>query len=280
MKKIITLCSLILCLAVVVTAFTSCKGKENNNNNETETYVAAITNGEFSFTAEVGESSTIIKNNGEEYQTLQYPVNAGYAFDYAYAKDRSQFIDMNFDGQPDFYIAVSAEAETIYYYCWLFNATTKKFDFSVSLSGLTNISVDADTHTIYSTYDYADTTKIMSYKWVDGQLVNVDVYDNSTDTIPYEVTQAAAENVIGSVTKPALTTKAPKTTKENKNPDKNNKPDNNKGDSTSTGTTKENSENVPEDTTKPDNKPLGTTTTAPHVPGVQIETGNIDAGWY
>lgn len=272
MKKIITLCSLILCVALLLTAFTSCgDNKDDTPKNETESYVASVTNGEFSFTAEVGEKETVIKNNGKVYQTLKYPVNPGYPFDYNYAKERSQFIDMNFDGQPDFYIAVSAEAETIYYFCWLFNATTKQFDYSVSLSGLTNISVDAEKQVIYSTFKYRDTTKIVSYRWVDGQLKNDEIYDTSSDTIPAEVTEAAKENAIGTVTKPALTTSKPKPTEENKKPTKDN--------NTSTGTTA-NSGTTSSASTTAEDKPLNTTTTEPKTGGIQIETGNIDAGWF
>ncbi len=271
MKKIITLATLVLCVAVLITVFASCNGKKDDNSTTApETYIASVTNGEFSFTAEVGEEDTVIKNNGEVYQTLKYPVNFGCPFDYNYAKERSQFIDMNFDGQADFYIAVSAEAETIYYYCWLFNATTMKFDFSPALSGLTNISVDADTHTIYSTYHYRDTTKIVSYKWENGQLKNVDVYDNSSDTIPAEVTEAAKDNAIGTVTKPGLTTttSAHKATEPTKKPEHNN----------STGTTADNSTAAPS-TTKED-KPLNTTTTAPATQYIEVVTGDIDNGWF
>lgn len=271
MKKILSLGALVLCVAVLITVFSSCNGNKDNDTTAPESYVASVTNGEFSFTAEVGEDNTIIKNNGEVYQTLNYPINFGWPFDYNYAKERSQFIDMNFDGQPDFYIAVSAEAETIYYYCWLFNATTMKFDFSTSLSGLTNISVDADTHTIYSTYHYRDTTRIVSYKWENGQLKNADVYDNSSDTIPVDVTEAAKDNAIGTVTKPGLTTSttsAPKPTEPTKKPDPNN----------STGTTANNTETAPP-TTKED-KPLNTTTTEPHSQYMEILTGDIDDGWF
>ncbi len=273
MKKIIAICSLILCVALLVTVFTSCDGKKDDvSNQESESYVASVNNGEFSFTAEVGENETVIKNNGKVYQTLKYPVNPGYPFDYSYAKERSQFIDMNFDGQADFYIAVSAEAETIYYFCWLFNATTKQFDYSVSLSGLTNISVDAENQVIYSTFKYRDTTKIVSYRWVDGQLKNDEIYDTSSDTIPAEVTEGAKENAIGTVTRPALTTTKPKPTEENKKPTKNNN-------NTSTGTTA-NSGNTTSSSTTAEDKPLNTTTTEPQTNGIQIETGNIDDGWF
>ena len=287
MKKIITLCSLLVCLAVLVTVFSSC-GDKTEESSTTETYVAAIENEGFSFTAEVGEKETIIKNKGEAYQTLKYPVNAGYPFDFNYAKERSQFIDMNFDGQPDFYIAVSAEAETIYYYCWLFNATTKKFEYSVSLSGLTNISVDADTHTIYSTFKYRDTMKVVSYKWVNGALVNAESYDSVSDTIPPEVTEAVSNNIIGNVARPQMTTKPQQSAGNSSgNQSGGNKPQgNNKPGTTAAGTTNNNAGNTngntaPTGTTGSQNDPpLNTTTTSPRIPGVEVMTGDIDEGWF
>lgn len=282
MKKIITLCSLLVCLAVLVTVFTSCGDKTENSTTAPESYVASIENEGFSFTAEVGEKETVIKNKGEVYQTLKYPVNAGYPFDYNYAKERSQFIDMNFDGQPDFYIAVSAEAETIYYYCWLFNATTKKFEFSVSLSGLTNISVDANTHTIYSTFNYRDTTKVVSYKWVNGALVNADEYDNTSDTIPPQVTEAVSNNVIGNVPRPQQTTK-PQQSGGNSSATQSggNKPQGNTTPGTTSSGGANNGNTDPVGTTSAQNQPpLNTTTTAPRQSGVEVMTGDIDNGWY
>ncbi|MBR4287117.1 MAG: hypothetical protein IKT55_05385 [Clostridia bacterium] len=261
MKKIFALCSLIICVSLVLTVFVSCgKGEKNDPTDANESNVVSVTNGEFVFNAEVGAESTVIKNNGEEYQTLNYPTNAGYPFDLAYAQSHAEFKDMNFDGQPDFYIAVSVNGETIYYYCWLFNATTKKFDFSVSLSGLTNISVDSDNQVIYSTNTASGEVKIVAYVWANGQLTLKEVYDNEDDTIPPEVTEAAQQNAIGTVTKPAKTTSTPaeKTTKADKN------------NSSSDGST----------TTTKQNKPLNTTTTAPGRDGIEVLTGNINDGWY
>ncbi len=262
MKKIFALCSLIICVSLVLTIFVSCgKGDENEPTDANESNVVSVTNGDFAFTAEIGAENTVIKNNGEEYQTLNYPTNAGYAFDLAYAKSHAEFKDMNFDGQPDFYIAVSVNGDTIYYYCWLFNATSKKFDFSVSLSGLTNISVDTDNQVIYSTNTANGEVKIVAYVWANGQLSLKEVYDEVEDTIPPEVTEAAQQNAIGTVTKPEKTTSAApaKTTKEDKN--------NSSQADNSTTTTKE-------------NKPLNTTTTAPDKGGIEVLTGDINDGWY
>ena len=257
MKKIAALCSLIICVSLVLTVFVSCNKDTDNTDLTGAGEVVSVTNGEFVFTAEIGPENTLIKNNGEEYQTLNYPTNAGYPFDFAYAKAHAEFVDMNFDGQPDFYIAVSANGDTIYYYCWLFNATSKKFDFSVSLSGLNNISVDAENQIIYSTNNVGGEVKIAAYVWANGQLSLKEVYDNEDETIPPEVTGAAQQNAIGTAAKPANTTAAAKTTKADK--------DNGTGKETNT-------------TTKP-NKPLNTTTTAPRN-GVEVMTGDINDGWY
>ncbi len=259
MKKIFALCSLIICVSLVLTVFVSC-GKDTDNNDQTnESNIISVTNGDFVFNAEVGAENTVIKNNGEEYQVLNYPSNAGYAFDLAYAKSHAEFIDMNFDGEPDFYIAVSVNGDTINYYCWLFNATSKKFDFSVSLSGLTNISVDAENQVIYSSNTINGETKIAAYIWANGQLSLKEVYDNEEDTIPPEVTEAAQENVIGTVTKPNKTNTAEKTTKADKN---------------NPSTTKDSS------TPTKENKPLNTTTTTPRIDGIEVMTGDINDGWY
>ncbi len=264
MKKIIALCSLIVCVSVLLTAFVSCSKDKNDVVDSGETNIVSVTNGDFVFTAELGSESVIIKNNGEEYQVLNYPQNAGYTVDLEYAKGHFEFIDMNFDGQPDFYIATRVDGEIIYYYCWLFNATTKKFDFSASLSGLNNISVDAENQIIYSTIHTNGATKIASYVWANGQLALKDVYENESDTIPEEVTQAAQDNAIGTVTKPSKPSTEPV---KNTQADKTNP--NNNADNNTTSTTKTN-----------DKKPLNTTTTEAHTGGVAIETGNIDEGWF
>ena len=260
MKKIFALCSLIICVSLVLTVFVSCgKDTDNNDDQTNESNIVSVTNGDFVFNAEVGAENTVIKNNGEEYQVLNYPSNAGYAFDLAYAKSHAEFIDMNFDGEPDFYIAVSVNGDTIYYYCWLFNATSKKFDFSVSLSGLTNISVDTENQVIYSSNTTNGETKIAAYVWANGQLSLKEVYDNEEDTIPPEVTEAAQENAIGTVTKPNKPNTAEKTTKADKN---------------NPSTTKDSS------TPTKENKPLNTTTTTPRMDGIEVMTGDINDGWY
>ena len=278
MKKIITLCAVVLALAFIVTAFTACKNKPQEETTTT-TQSESVKEG---FSVVIDATKAVVKKDGKDYQTLKFPLNTGMKFDLDYATKNNAFIDMNFDGQPDFYIAVSAEAETIYYYCWLFNATTKKFEFSVSLSGLTNISVDANTHTIYSTFKYRDTTKVVSYKWVNGALVNADEYDNTSDTIPPQVTEAVSNNVIGNVPRPQQTTK-PQQSGGNSSATQSggNKPQGNTTPGTTSSGGANNGNTDPVGTTGAQNQPpLNTTTTAPRQSGIEVMTGDINNGWY
>ncbi len=249
MKKIISLCLVVLSLAIVVTAFTAC-GDKTEDNTTTTTEAASVEKSGFS--VKIEETQAVVKKDGKEFQTLKFPINAGMKFDLAYATKNNAFIDMNFDGEPDFYVAISAENGVINYYCWLYNATTKQFDYSVILSALKNISIDADNHRVLSSVKVDGEDHIFSYKWVDGQLLLDTDYSEGNGGIPEDVTNAASNNAIGT----------DKTTSAN-------------GDNKET-TKKESDDN--KTTTK---KPANTTTTAPNKNnGVVLETGNPNEGWY
>lgn len=274
MKKIIVICSLILSVALIFTAFTSCKGNNTDDTSASTTDNKSVQTDNGVFSAVVGESSVVIMCGDEVYQTMKYPMNSGYAVDLAYAQEHYEFIDMNFDGQPDFYIAVSSNGNGVNYFCWLYNATSKQFDYSVSLSGLTNISVDSDNHRIISTVITSDETKWVTYKWVDGVLTFDSQYSSKDESVPEDITEIAKENVIGSdVTKAPVaassTTAKGSTVKETDKP---------KGDTTKTSA----SSSTATSTTKQD-KPLNTTTTAPATnQSVELNTspGGIDEGWF
>ncbi len=261
MKKIIAMCSVLVIVSLLIVCFASCSG---NNDNETTTSSDTTGNvvSDVLYSAEVGESSAVIKSGDEVFQTLSYPNNPNIVFDYAYAKEHFEFIDMNFDGQPDFYIAVSKQGSDIYYYCWLYNATTNKFDYSISLSALKNISVDSLHQQIISTVYSDEGEKAICYRWVDGVLKYTEDYDSANDTIPEEITQVVQQNSIGSDKKPAQSTQAnkPATTVKNEKP------------------TKENATNT---TTAATTKPSAITTTSPASGGVVLNTNaDIDDGWY
>ncbi len=311
MKKIITLCSLILTLAIVVTAFTACG---DNKDNDTTTGNDSSVSVDAGFVAEIGESEAVIKSGSEVYQTLKYPINSGMKFDKTYAEKNNAFLDMNFDGEPDFYIAISSDNGVINYFCWLYNATTKKFDYSVILSALKNISIDSDYHRVLSNLTVDGEQHILSYKWVDGQLLLDTDYNDAESEIPEDITKVVEDNAIGLEKPTTSTPDSVDTTKEN-NATSDVSVDNNSGNSPetttkkpatdsqgSTSTTKKptsdstgnvattapkkpsttsSDDKTTVATTKP-KKPANTTTTAPNVShGIVIETGNLNAGgWY
>ena len=173
-------------------------------------------------------------------------------FDLDYAKKHYEFIDFNFDGIDDFYIAISAENDVVNYYCWIYNETTKLYEYSKDLSALKNISVDAEKHLVISSVS----NEISCYKWVDGVLTLDKSYDSSKEEIPEEVTNAVENNSIGSDKKPSADKKPSSDTKE---------------------TTKKQSGTA--DTTK---KPSNVTTTQASIQnGVVLNTDSyIDDGWF
>lgn len=274
MKKIISLCSVVLVFALMITVFTACGDNTEDNTTTTQNSenVVADTKG---FTVEINETTALVKKDGKEFQTLKFPVNAGMQFDLEYAKKNNAFIDMNFDGEPDFYIAISNVNGVINYYCWIYNATPNQFDYSVILSELKNISVDADNHRILSTVVVDGTEHVFSYRWVDGQLRFDADFSDENGGIPEEVTQAVNDNAIGSDEKPDKETNKKPDKETSKKPDKDTNINDDKEE-----TTKKNSDSENKTTTKV-NKPANTTTTAPNKNnGVVLETGDINAGWY
>ena len=191
MKKIGVFCSLIIAIAVIITCFAACGGN-NDDVTTTEatteevivTQVAVVEDVEL--TAIIEEDCVLIKKGDEVFQKLPYPVKKGLVIDFEYAKNNFKFLDMNFDGLADFYLAIGETDGNVQFLCWLYNATSKQYDYSISLSSLKNISVDADEQLIYS----SDDGFYYEYGWVDGQLTVNSSYDK-TEEVPEKVTQAS-----------------------------------------------------------------------------------------
>ena len=257
MKRIITLCSVVLSLVVVLTMFTACGDNNKEPDVTTDESVDVVETG---FSAVIEKTKAIIKKDGKTYQELEFPTNAKVKFNKRYAVDNNEFIDLNFDGKDDFYIAVNSVDGVISYYCWLFNESTQKFDYSIILSELKNISVDSENQKILSSVEADGEKHVLSYGWVDGQLVLDTDYSDKNGGIPENVTQAVTNNAIGTgkPTKPNKPSKTETTTKKNSS--------NSNGDKTTT----------------PSKKPANTTTTKPNNGGgVVLETGSLnDGGWY
>ncbi len=240
MRKIITLCSIIVAAAVIITCFAACGGKTEENTTTEPTTEEIVTQvGEVEgvkLTAFIEDEYILLKNGDKVFQKLMYPIKKNFTIDFALAKENFNFLDMNFDGLADFYMAVGEKDGNVEFYCWLYNATDKQFDYSVSLSALKNISVNANEQLIYS----SDNGYYYEYNWVDGQLKGVTVY-NKNETVPEKVTQASNN----------LSPNKDKTTSSN----------------TQAGDTVVDSSNTTTETTK---TPMNTTTTAPVTKGTIV----------
>ncbi len=267
MKKIISLCSVLIVLALVVTLFTACDDKTNDET--TTTTPEAVGDVATGYTAELGDASVVIKNNGEVVQTLNYPITDTPDFDMEYAKEHNEFLDMNFDGVLDYYIAHSAKDGVIKFYCWLYNDTAKKFEYSVMLSALTNISIDAENHRVLSTSFLSGEAKIIPYHWVDGRLVKDEEFDVDNDA---DITNVVEENAIGT----------DKTTVAEPKPEKTTKKENNKNNNNNNNNTGDKNDAQENQTTTKANKPANTTTTAPNEDsGIILDKGSLnDDGWF
>lgn len=203
MKKIISICLLIVVVTLVVTVFTACGGKSESDTTTT-TKVAADNAGQNNkdvvigtLTLKVNETNAEVYNDGALLQVLSYPKGKGTPFSYDYAKEHYGFADMNFDGETDVYIAVADDEGVIYYYCWLYNASAKEFQYSISLSALTNISVDSAEQLVFAIGFDANGNKVISkYTFVNGSLSFIESFNESED-IPEDIEQNVNNNTIG-----------------------------------------------------------------------------------
>ena len=83
--------------------------------------------------------------------------------------------DYNFDGRGDLALETAFKNGNASYCIWLYNPKTKRFEFSQTLSQLTNPSPDAKTHTVvsYSKGECEPCYHRETYRWSKGQLVPV-----------------------------------------------------------------------------------------------------------
>ena len=162
--------TLLLVLSIII--HTIC-GSGKNDKAATTTNIDAQNNVVVSgLSLKVNETSADVYNDGVLLQILKYPQGMGTPFSFEYAKEHYGFLDMNFDGEYDVYIAVADDDGIIYYYCWLYNATAKEFQYSPALSALKNISVDGAEQIILAIHFDSEGNKVISkYTFVNGSLI-------------------------------------------------------------------------------------------------------------
>ncbi len=257
MKKIVILCTALIAVALLLVGLTACTDKTDDDTTTTTDngYEQTVVIDGVEYSVLIGEDSAVIKKDGVEFQTLKYPTSKTNFIDLEYAKEHFEFVDMNFDGVADFYIATNYTDGNISFYCWIYNATDDCYDYNVMLSGLKNISVDTAKQRILSSGVTNDGINVVNeYRWENGSLVYKASYGREEE-IPEDVSQSAGQNTIGG--NKNETTTAP-----------------------SVGIT--GSGNNSATTVQTTEKPLDTTTTEPVTKGDGVYIGNsedLDEGW-
>ena len=168
-KKFIALLSVIVILAIVIAAFGGCKGKEKEESTTTTTSVADLESGDPKIT--VSETQAVVAYGDCRFQILTYPEGYEKEFDFEFAQANSQMIDLNFDGVLDVCIAKNKKGNDVSYYCWVYSSASNDYVYNEALSALKNISVDTETKRVYSTVNEKNGEKVLSYKWVSGELI-------------------------------------------------------------------------------------------------------------
>ncbi len=246
MKKIISVSALILIIAIIATAFAACGDKKEDETTTQPT--TAATQNAFAPTITISEDGAMVAYGDGKIQKLSFPEGYENEYDFEYAKEHYDFVDLNFDKVLDISIAIAKNGDEISFYCWLYDSVTNGYVYSKELSALKNISVDADKKQILSTKVKNGKETVKVYSWVEGKLTEQKSYGENGETVPPAVSETIKNNTVGTDKKP------------------------------STGSTTKPNASKPAGTTKPNsNKP--TTTTKPSG-GVQIAEGDPDEGWY
>ncbi len=248
MKKIISISALILVFALIVTVFAACNDKPDDEITTTEPTNVAD-NEPFTPTITISRDSALIAYGDGKVQKLNFPDGYEKDYDFEYAKEHYDFIDLNFDKVLDISIAIAKNGDEISYYCWLYDSVTNTYIYSKELSALKNISVDADKKQILSSVSNDSKETVKVYTWVEGKLTELKTYGENDETVPPVVNDTIKNNTVGTDKKPSSNS----TTKPSDKPN---------------NTTKPNKPNKPNNTTKPSNG------------GIEIATGDPDAGWF
>lgn len=207
MKKSI---ALVCALLIVVSLFAACSGKKGNSSTTAPVSTTLdLASATFKYYGSVGTKILSLYDMSDALiQQIYYPEEQLKTFDYNYAKNNLQFVDLNFDGYADISLASHTKNGNIYYMCWLFDVSTERYVYSKELSALTTISVDAANKQIISTVKNGSSVRYVTYQWKNGALVKAGtVTPSSSVTVPSAIKKAVKDSTLGtSAASPAKTT--------------------------------------------------------------------------
>lgn len=163
------------------------------------------------YSAEVLEKSLKVYKDDVFVQELTYPTDHNGKFVLGLAKNHIAFLDMNFDGNDDICLTISASQDKYAYYCWVYDAEKDEFQYNKTLSSLTSISLDAEKKQVVSTEEKDGKKVYVIYEWKDGEFKKLETKTKKP--------AAVKDNVIGSTSSSDTTAR----------PDKNQSTSNNSG---------------------------------------------------
>lgn len=192
-KKLISIGIVILTIVVVVIIAATSGGNKDPEVIPTDaTTTPPVVENEIilGYSAEVLEKSLKVYKDDVFVQELQYPTDHAGEFVLDYAKNHISFLDMNFDGNEDICLTISASGEKYGYYCWIYDSEKDEFQYNKTLSSLTSISLDSEKKQVISTEEKDGKKVYVIYEWKDGEFKKLETKTKAPS--------AVKDNVLGS----------------------------------------------------------------------------------
>ena len=207
MKKIISLSIALFLITSVLFCFTACK--DNKNEEPTTDNIITTEAIRYGYSAEVTSASLKVYKDDVFVQELTYPANKMDVFVLGFAQNHIAFQDMNFDGNDDICLTISANNGVFNYCCWIFDSTKGEFVYNETLSGFTSMSLDSVNKQVVVNEKIGDNTSYVIYEWVNGELKKVATKNELPETV--------TNTILGSTSSDSTASREPETTKNNNN---------------------------------------------------------------
>jgi len=212
MKKIITLLVALLTITSVLFSFTACKDKTPEE--PTTDNIVTTDNIRYGYSAEVTATSLKVYKDDVFVQELSYPESKMDVFVLGFAQNHIAFQDMNFDGNEDICLTISADNGIFNYCCWIYNTEKGEFVYNETLSSFRSMSLDTENKQVVVTEKNGETEVFVIYEWVNGELKKV--------TTKNELPETVTNTVLGSTSSDSTASRLPETTKNNNSSNNNN----------------------------------------------------------
>ncbi len=192
-KKLISIGIVVLTIVVVIIIAATSGGNGDNPEvipSQSTTIPTTENDIRVGYSAEVLENSLKIYKDDVFVQELGYPTDHDGKFVLELAKNHISFLDMNFDGNEDICLTISASQEKYSYYCWVYNAEKDEFQYNKILSSLSSISLDDDKKQVIATEEKDGKKVYVIYEWKDGEFKKIETKTKAPE--------AVKDNVLGS----------------------------------------------------------------------------------